>query len=106
MTKLRLDRTTQHGDWFLQEWTVISDDEHRVVSNSKWGSVQIEDGGDRVFDIAGTPVCAGQMAGCAISMGHGPTEDGEECPIDAAWIEGAVASGVNRADLAVNIDAA
>lgn len=94
--QLRLDSTTQHGGRFYQQWTITDiSGEHRVVSDSEWGSVVIEEGGKRIYDVAGTPVCAGQIVGCTIAMD--PMEDMESRAIDAAWLAKVIESGA-RAD--------
>ena len=78
----------------MQEWTIIDKDEHRVVSDSEWGDVDVQDGGDRIYDVDGTPVAACQMVGIAISCGLGPCSDGETYIIDATWVKDASGMGI------------
>ena len=95
MIKIRLDSTTQHGARFAQEWTITDHDntEHGVQTDSEWGDIDVQDGGDREFDVEGTPVSARTIVEAAISAALGPTQDGEEANIDAAWLEQARAFG-------------
>jgi len=95
--RLRLDETTEMGGWFYQRWVIIADgDEHQVESRSQWGCVDITKGGERLYDVAGTPICAGQIVGCAISVLPGPVEDGDNTTIDAEWLDRVCESGVRR----------
>lgn len=104
MVKIKLISTHQHGERFAQEWLITDHDggEHTVESDSEWGDVAIESGGDRMFDIGGTPVIASQIVACEISAVPNCTIDGDETEVNAEWLQRVLEAGVRRDCL--NID--
>ena len=102
MVTLRLDETVEHKNRFTQKWTIVDDDhQHHVVSESEWDDVNVVSGGECIFNIGETQICAGQIVALAISVMPNPTEDGESAVIDDAWIDEVIKNGISRDSLIV-----
>ena len=92
--KLRLDKTMK-SDLFIQEWTIINgSNEHKVISESEWGHVEIVSGGDKKFKIGDHIVTASDIIGITISTIPLITNDGEYCEIDENWIKECAKYGI------------
>ena len=87
MPKLKLDSTSQFCGKIQQQWTIITDSGRAIDVESELGPHDVKIYAcHESLTIAGIIITAEEIIDTAIATGC-VTEDGDECDLDASWIE-------------------